>query len=114
MKKQSLITLIIIFFVVILAIAVIYLKNNHPEVDPDVAKCIGSKSVLYTKLGCTHCETQERMFRDSYKYLTVVDCWYDRELCIEKSIQGTPTWIIDGKQYIGVQDIETLKRVTGC
>lgn len=114
MKKQSWITLGIILLVIIVAIVIISLKNPNSGVDPEVAKCIGSKSVLYTKLGCTHCETQKKMFGESYQHLTLVDCFYEIETCMNKSIQGTPTWIIDGKQYIGVQDIETLKRVTGC
>lgn len=114
MKKQDLITIGLILLVIVIAIFVLYLKNQHPRVQEDIAKCIGSKSELYTKLGCTHCEIQKKMFGDSYQYLTVIDCWYERDLCLNKGVQGTPTWIIDGKQYIGVQEIETLRRITGC
>lgn len=114
MKKQSWITLGIIFLVIVIAFVIIYLKNNSSSVEPEVAKCIGSKSILYSKLGCTHCETQKKMFGDSYQYLTVVDCFYEKEICLNASISGTPTWIVDGKQYIGVQEIETLQRITGC
>ena len=112
MKKSNLITTIIIIFVIILAIWI--LKNPGSDVSEELARCIGEKSELYTQLGCTHCETQEKMFGSSYKYLKVTDCWFNRDICTDKDITSTPTWIINNEKYRGVQSIEKLQELTGC
>ena len=52
------------------------------------------------------------MFGKNRQYLNTIDCWYEREKCL--GIQSTPSWIIKGEKYIGVQSIEKLKELTGC
>lgn len=108
--KKFLITIMIILGVIILSIIII--SKPNPETSEKVAKCIGKKSILYIKLGCHACKTQEEMFGENYKYLTVIDCFYERDKCYE--IEWTPTWVIKGEKYIGVQSIEELKELTGC
>jgi len=110
MKKKSLVTLIVIIVVIILAI--IIMTRSHPETSEEVAKCIGQNAKLYTQLGCSACKIQEEMFGDNYKYLNVVDCWFEREKC--GGIEYTPTWIIKGEKYVGAQSISTLQELTGC
>ena len=112
MRKKSLITILVILVVIILSI--IILTRSHPDTPESVAKCIGEKSILYTQLGCHACEYQEKMFGENYKYLNVVDCFFDREICIEKEIKGTPTWIIDDREYLGARSVAELKNLTGC
>jgi len=112
MKKKSWITWIIILAVVLLAI---FILNKSPnETTEEIAKCIGENSELYIQLGCHACETQEDMFGENYQYLTTIDCFYERDKCMDKEIQGTPTWIIDEQEYLGVLSLEELKTLTGC
>lgn len=110
MKKRSVITLIIVLAVIVLA--VIVLVKPHPDASEEFAKCVGENSILYVQKGCHACEYQENVFGDNYKYLTVVDCWVEREKC--EGIAGTPTWFIKGEDYIGLKNIEQLKELTGC
>ncbi|MFH1585281.1 MAG: hypothetical protein ABIB79_00755 [archaeon] len=110
MKKSNIITILIILWVVTLSI--IILKSSPTSVDEKIVKCIGENSVLYVQLGCHACEVQEELFGDNYQYLNVVDCFYDRNKCSE--ISATPTWIINGETYKGVQSIDELKNITGC
>jgi len=112
MKKSSWITILIILGVIILSIIII----NKPTsgVSEEIAKCIGENSFLYVQLGCSHCETQEKMFGKNYQYLDSTDCFYEREKCSLAEIRGTPTWIINDVQYTGVQTIEKLQELTGC
>lgn len=105
-------TVIIIFAVLILAVVLISTRGNG--VSEETAKCIGENSVLYIQYGCHACGIQEEMFGNNYEYLNVVDCFYDRDECIEKEIEATPTWIINGGKYRGVQEIGNLKVLTGC
>jgi len=112
MKKGSWITLIII--VAVIALAILLLLTKGGSATEELAKCIGEKSTLYIQLGCHACETQENMFGDNYKYLNTVDCFEEYEECLEKEIEATPTWIIDGEKFRGVQTINTLKEATDC
>lgn len=97
----------------ILVFAVVwYSLPKDSDSTAELAKCIGSKSTLYVQYGCPHCRTQEELFGDDISYLKMVDCYYDRDKC--SNIQATPTWVIDGKQYMGVQSLDKLKELTGC
>lgn len=110
--KSTLLTISILLGITI--IAILSLNDKPPETDQEVAECIGSKSILYTQLGCHACETQEDLFGKNYQYLNVIDCWYNHQPCIDSNITATPTWIIENKKYEGVQTIDKLKELTGC
>lgn len=111
MKKSRIITIILIIAIIIFAF---YILNKKETVDPELAKCIGERSELYTQLGCTHCETQKKMFGDSFSFINETDCFYQKDLCTQKDIRVTPTWIIRGQKIEGVQKIQTLKELTNC
>ena len=110
MKKSSWSTIIIVFGILIISVFILY----RPTIDTpeEIAKCIGRESLIYTQLGCHACLIQEEMFGDSYKYLNKIDCFYEREKCLD--IGATPTWIINGQRYEGVHSIEELQNLTGC
>ena len=111
MKKTNIITMLIILGIIILSIIIL---NKSPSDTPDtkIVKCIGENSELYIQLGCHACEIQEEMFGENYQYINSIDCFYEREKC--DGISATPTWIINGEKYKGVQSIEKLKELTGC
>ena len=111
MKKRSWITISVIVAVIIFSIILI---NNASagHVPKSTAICIGENAKLYTQFGCHACVIQEDMFGTSYQYLDVVDCYFQLDAC--SSVTHTPTWIINEKTYIGVQDLEKLKELTGC
>jgi len=110
-KKGFYITIIIILLVLLLGISIIaWPKDSGSEAE--LAKCIGEHSTLYVQYGCPHCKTQEEIFGDDIKYLKMIDCYYEREKCSE--IMATPTWIVNGKQILGVQSLGKLKELTGC
>ena len=110
MKKKH-VTILVILSVIIFSIIIIFDEPNT-ETSEDIVKCIGQNSKLYVQLGCHACESQEEIFGENYKYLDVVDCFYERDKCSE--IKYTPTWIIKGEEYVGVQSIEKLKELVGC
>jgi glutaredoxin len=117
MNKKKLVTPVVIILMILLAGTIIYFRNLQPssEVSVDIAKYIGAHSVLYVQTGCSHCKDQEDLFGENAKYLTIIDCFVEseRQKCINDGIQGTPTWIINGEKYVGVQSIEKLKELTG-
>ncbi len=112
MKKDLIITVVVILAVIILAYIIMGISKPSPLMDKDVAECIGGKTTLYVQLGCHACEAQEEIFGENYKYLNVVDCFYEREKC--EDIRVTPTWKIDEELIEGAYSIEKLKGLTGC
>jgi glutaredoxin len=109
------ITIISIIIILLLAGSIIYFKNfqgktisNSLETE---AKWIGNHSVLYVQTGCSHCKDQEALFGENIKYLTIID-ESNPQAFIEAGIEATPTWVINGQKYIGVQSIEKLKELT--
>ena len=110
MKKRDLVTVLIILGVLVLAF--IIMRKPLPQTDTEIAKCIGAHSTEYVQLGCHACEAQKELFGDNYQYINSVDCWFERDKCTD--IKATPTWVIKGKKYTGVQSIEKLQELTGC
>lgn len=117
--NNKVITIAVVMFVLILAGAIISFKTGligsaiKDIPSEEVTRYIGEHSVLYVQAGCIHCREQEDLFGVNIKYLNIVDCLKDTQECINLEIERTPTWIINGQKYVGVQSIEELKELTG-
>lgn len=78
-----------------------------------VAQCLDEKGVkMYGAYWCYNCKKQKKWFGDAFEHITEIECDprgenAQAELCVEKRIEGTPTWIWD-------QDGEEVKRLTGA
>ena len=75
--------------------------------------------VKYSAYWCPNCLNQSELFgKQAYKELNVVECASDgknsqTQLCIEKKIQGFPSWEINGKIIMGVKTLKELSKLTG-
>ena len=75
--------------------------------------------VKYSAYWCPKCLDQSELFgEEAYKELNVVECARDgknsqTQLCIDKKIEGFPSWEINGKIIIGVQTLKDLSELTG-
>ena len=85
-----------------------------------LAKYLKNKGVIkYSAYWCPNCLDQSELFgKQAYKELNVVECARDgknsqTQLCIDKKIQGFPSWEINGKIIIGVQTLKELSKMTG-
>ena len=82
-----------------------YLKNNGV--------------VKYSAYWCPNCLDQSELFgKEAYKELNVVECSRDgknsqTKLCIDKKIEGFPSWEINGNIIIGIQPLQELAELTG-
>lgn len=120
MEKSKLVTISVVIIVLLLAGGIIYFKNFQGSTIADipsekVARWIGEHSVLYGQTGCIHCKIQEDLFGENVRYLNIIDGIKEenRQKFIDAGIEGTPTWVINGQKYVGVQSIEKLKTLTG-
>jgi glutaredoxin len=113
-KTQNIvITIVIIIAIAAIAFFIIRGKTTGAVVSEDAAKWIGAHSTVYTQVGCSHCVDQENLFGDNWKYIHSVDYFTNPQAFIDANITGTPTWVINGQQYVGVQSITTLENLTG-
>ena len=75
--------------------------------------------VKYSAYWCPNCLDQSELFgKEAYKELNVVECARDgknsqTKLCIDKKIEGFPSWEINGNIIIGVQPLQELAELTG-
>ena len=79
------------------------------------AKCLTDNgAVLYASEWCGHCKAQKEMFGDAMQYINHVECNIDANKCQAAGIRGYPTWVVNGKQYLGRQPFSALAQATGC
>lgn len=105
--------------VVVLLVAGIFLLSKPQKTDPKLdtfAQCIAStKLTMYGAYWCSHCQAQKKLFGPSFKYIPYVECTQQTALCLEKKIEGYPTWIdAAGNRYDGEQTLEKLSEITQC
>ncbi len=86
----------------------------------ELAKYLKDNGVVkYSAYWCPNCLDQSELFgKEAYKELNVVECASDgknsqTQLCINKKIEGFPSWEINGKIIIGVQTLKELSELTG-
>lgn len=82
----------------------------------DFAKCLAEKKVtMYGAEWCPHCKKQKALFGSSFKYVPYVECPENTKVCLEKKVDGYPTWIFpDGKRLQGEQSLEELSKESSC
>ncbi len=81
-------------------------------------RAIGAK--MYGAYWCPHCAEQRRLFGQTAfnLYINYVECAVggyhaQPEVCKAAKIQAYPTWVIDGKYYVGVHSLEELANLSG-
>ena len=93
-------------------------ESNRESIE--LAKYLNKNGVIkYSAYWCPNCQNQGELFgKQAYKELNVVECAKDgknsqTQLCIDKNIQGFPTWEIDGNLILGVLTLNELSEITG-
>jgi len=98
-------------------------------------KCLTDKGlVFYGAWWCGYCDQQKTILgfeSGDFKFIEYVECsedmedmkapegWHNaypanEELCRIKKVGAFPSWEIDGQIYPGMQDLESLSRLSGC
>ena len=105
-----------IILVIGLGLALFLLGDKgHAHNYDGFAMCLSENgATMYGANWCSHCQNQKHMFGDSFEYVNYVECPDNQDLCIEKGIEGYPTWIINGMKYPGEHTLEELSQLTGC
>lgn len=109
------------FFLMLLVIVgiFIYWFTHIPKTAKNYdtfAKCLAEKKLtMYGAYWCPHCQNEKKAFGDSFKYVPYVECTQETKLCLDKGINGYPTWIdANGKKYEGEQGLLGLSKISSC
>ena len=108
-----------LLLVTLLLVGGITLISRPPKSDPALdafAKCLSEKQfTMYGAYWCPHCQAQKKLFGDSFQYVPNVECTQQTALCLEKKIEGYPTWIAaDGTRFSGQLTLEKISEITQC
>ena len=94
--------------------------SDSTEESIALAKFLKNNGVVkYSAYWCPKCLDQSQLFgKEAYKELNVVECARDgknsqTQLCIDKKIEGFPSWEINGKIIIGVKTLKELSELAG-
>ena len=98
----------------------IIVNSDSTKESIEFAKYLKDNGVVkYSAYWCPNCLNQSELFgKQAYRELNVVECAKDgknsqSQLCIDKKIQGFPTWEINGNLILGVLTLKELSKLTG-
>ena len=113
MKKETKTYLALVIIVVLIVVAIIWLKNR-PTVNNEVVQCIAKNSTMIISKTCSACAYQKEILGESLRYFNAIDITEHPEVIEQYGISEVPTWLIDGEKYTGVQTLKNLKELTKC
>ncbi len=95
--------------------------DTGPGQYDELAQCLTDKGVkFYGAFWCPHCRDQKKIFGNSAKLLPYVECSTpdasgQLQVCIDKKIQGYPTWeLADGTLVTRLMSPQELADKTEC
>jgi len=121
--------LIILGVVGLMAIAVLVLSYPRQEAQTGenldaFAQCLADKNItMYGAAWCSHCQREKKAFGDSFRLVPYVECPDNPQKCLDKGINGYPTWIFPvssttdkfaERKLEGEQGILKLSAESGC
>lgn len=96
------------------------LSDQDPFVNAQIefAKCLTQKGwAMYSSFTCSACIAQKKLFgEEGFAHIKEIECNPHApntkvELCIEKKIRNTPTWILEqeGKEIMRIAEYQLLE-----
>lgn len=90
-----------------------------------MARCLTQNGwIMYGSITCSACRAQRKSFGAAFSEIVEIECNPNApgtqvELCLEKKIGPTPTWIreVDGEERGRIEEyqlLEDLADLTGC
>jgi thiol-disulfide isomerase/thioredoxin len=121
MKKGVLMFWLAIIAVIVAGVGASLFSSAQPGKLDGFTQCLVEKEVVfYGAFWCPHCQATKKMFGRSAKLLPYVECSTpdgkgQTQLCIDKGIQGYPTWVFpSGEILTGERTLQELAIASGC
>ena len=120
-SKTSWIVGVLILLIIIGFVWYVVWYQSQPGKYDQFAECLAkSGATFYGAFWCPHCQEQKAMFGKSVDKLPYVECSTpdgsaQTQVCINKNIQGYPTWYFaNGSSTESVLTFDQLSQATGC
>jgi len=98
------------YFFILLILLVGCTQVNYSEIE----KCLLEKEVkMYGVEWCPVCAKQKQIF-DSKLEGIYVECIDNPQLCLDKNVEGYPTWEFGEERHLGLLQPEELAAKAGC
>lgn len=115
----------VVLSIVIASVAAIALGKSSSQPTPEdasqaplasFAQCVAQSGLtMYGAEWCPHCKKEKARFGAAFSFVPYVECPENTKLCIDKGINGYPTWIdSSGKKYEGEQGLERIAEISNC
>ncbi len=96
--------------------------SSGPKADySEFSKCLTMKDVkMYGAYWCGVCAEQKKLFGESFKYVTYVECAVrgssaQLATCKENNVESYPTWeFAGGSRSVGLLSLAELSSKSGC
>jgi uncharacterized membrane protein/glutaredoxin len=91
-------------------------ESADPKVRALAEHLVKTDAKFYGASWCPHCTEQKEMFGASASRLPYIECspqgrgGAEATICQVMQIQSYPTWIINGRRYVGILTLEELAR----
>jgi len=110
-----LIVLIIGFFAVTTAITRYTGYAFKDDSNTNSISCLANQDIkLYINSADSDNALKETGLTDYLQYLKIHNCFTNNQPCVDNGINSFPTWIINGKEYVGAISETQLGQYTGC
>lgn len=124
MKSNATLYIVVIGVIVVLGLGFVLIrmpKTASGEELVPFATCLKDKGAqFYGAFWCPHCQKQKALFGAAAKALPYVECSTADgqgrlQVCIDKNIEGYPTWIFaDGSREVREMTLADLSAKTSC
>ena len=119
------VTLVIVSLLPLILFNLFTAVGGEQDDHSSLAQCITNSGVnMYGSFKCGICAKTRAMFGDAFEHINEIECHpqgenSQTELCLEKGLEGTPTWILEPngeeqKRHVGFLSIEELEEFSGC
>lgn len=110
-----------VLFLIVAGVGISFFSKPGSNRLDSFAQCLTDKeAIFYGAFWCPHCQAQKRMFGNSVKLLSYVECstpdgQNQLQICVDKEIKQYPTWeFADGSRLTGEVPLTQLAEKTGC
>ena len=120
-RKKDLIFWGVLLVVLVAIIGWAVWSNNTPRKLDGFAQCLKDRgATFYGAFWCPHCQNQKKMFGNSARLLSYVECSTpdgrgQLSVCTDQKVESYPTWrFADGSELTGEIPLSQLAGKTTC
>lgn len=115
MNPKLVLSVLSVILVLFMGAVFLTRQPSAPSNLDSFAKCLAEKGLtMYGAEWCPHCQNQKKLFGSSFDFVPYVECPNTPKLCLDKGVNGYPTWIMGDNTLVGEQTLAKLSELSSC